>query len=398
MVTSKNHNPIYSTNNSSKPTNFLVIVEKIYNEKENKGDLFLTLVDIIRKIGDVEIIELSNNSKKKELKEKRSFHFSLTTLKGLLSLIFNSRSEKEIRLIARYIKPLYKSFHILQKSDAKIIALSSCRDTGLFAYLLSKTAKREYYFMEHRADYRWHTPIQNSLEKLAFLNAKKVIFVSPRLKRDVEISMHSQLHHGIVIGNPIPDHFFLEPTYTTLPQNILQLRNKHYIFSTYTLWRTIKRLNLLLKAFSLARKEFNAPCVLLIGGKLSNEALLKTQNYDLSNVYFLGHLTRPQIKELAYLSDCGLTGADYETFALPVAESLAAGKPVIATKCGGPEFIINNPKLGILVDVNDAKGFAKAMNKMTTGEFIVDTEFIKKNCFERFSKSKQSEAWLNVIR
>jgi glycosyltransferase involved in cell wall biosynthesis len=46
--------------------------------------------------------------------------------------------------------------------------------------------------------------------------------------------------------------------------------------------------------------------------------------------------------------------SETETFSLVALEALATGKPVLATRCGGPEEIINTPELGIVIEQSEA--------------------------------------------
>jgi glycosyltransferase involved in cell wall biosynthesis len=52
-----------------------------------------------------------------------------------------------------------------------------------------------------------------------------------------------------------------------------------------------------------------------------------------------------------------------ETFGVVVAEAMAVGRPVVATRCGGPEEILTE-KTGILVPVDDASAFAEAIDEV----------------------------------
>ena len=66
-------------------------------------------------------------------------------------------------------------------------------------------------------------------------------------------------------------------------------------------------------------------------------------------------------------------------------EALACGKPVIATRCGGPEFIVT-PENGKLVSKQDPSGLALAMLGMYAGSRDYDASLIRGQFLERFSK------------
>ncbi len=96
---------------------------------------------------------------------------------------------------------------------------------------------------------------------------------------------------------------------------------------------------------------------LKIIGSGSQEAALKVKIKQLSldsRVEFLGEKSRVEVKD--YLQRCQffILPSRYETFGNVLLEAMACGKPVVATKCGGPQEIVSN-ETGFLssVDAND---------------------------------------------
>lgn len=69
-------------------------------------------------------------------------------------------------------------------------------------------------------------------------------------------------------------------------------------------------------------------------------------------VSFLGYLSREKALKVYERSDCFSMLSERETFGVVYAEAMAAGLPIIATRCGGPEDFIDK-EVGILVEVND---------------------------------------------
>ena len=57
-----------------------------------------------------------------------------------------------------------------------------------------------------------------------------------------------------------------------------------------------------------------------------------------------------------------------EVLGLNIAEALALSKPVIATKCGGPEMQIEDGTNGILVEPNNIVELANAMERIANNE------------------------------
>ena len=72
-------------------------------------------------------------------------------------------------------------------------------------------------------------------------------------------------------------------------------------------------------------------------------------------VSFLGF--REDIPALMHLSDVIVhASVNPEPFGRVIVEGMLAGKPVIATRCGGPMEIIDDLQTGVLVSPNDAGG------------------------------------------
>jgi len=59
--------------------------------------------------------------------------------------------------------------------------------------------------------------------------------------------------------------------------------------------------------------------------------------------------------------DVTVISSQQESFGLTAIESMAAGTPIVSTRCGGPEEIITDGEDGLLVDVADATGMANAI-------------------------------------
>jgi len=84
-------------------------------------------------------------------------------------------------------------------------------------------------------------------------------------------------------------------------------------------------------------------------------------------------------------TDVFVLSSHYETFGVVIIEALACGKPVVATRAGGPECIIHE-KNGILVSPENIEELAVAMIKLRTEVKNYDSGFIYKDCVNRFGQ------------
>lgn len=125
--------------------------------------------------------------------------------------------------------------------------------------------------------------------------------------------------------------------------------------------RNIKRYDVLIEAFALVAAKINAR--LVIGGRGSEEAKLRAQAVNLGieeKVTFAGEVAKSDVPDFYRDASIFVCSSDTETFSVVTAEALCSGVPIVATRCGGPEGMID-PSNGILVDTGDSQQMAAAL-------------------------------------
>jgi glycosyltransferase involved in cell wall biosynthesis len=80
-------------------------------------------------------------------------------------------------------------------------------------------------------------------------------------------------------------------------------------------------------------------------------------------VTFLGRIPPRNVADLMAGSDFLVVSSRFETFSVVAAESLACGRPVLSTRCGGPEDYLT-PDLGYLVAVDDERALEAGIDHM----------------------------------
>jgi L-malate glycosyltransferase len=100
---------------------------------------------------------------------------------------------------------------------------------------------------------------------------------------------------------------------------------------------------------------------------------------------FLGMLSRHEVREQIQRCDALILPSLGETFGVVLLEAMACGKPVIATRCGGPEFIVT-PETGFLVKVADSSAIAEAMESLVSHRVQFDSRVIRGKVTERFGE------------
>lgn len=124
----------------------------------------------------------------------------------------------------------------------------------------------------------------------------------------------------------------------------------------------IKNISAVIRIVAKVKDEFPNFVLKIIGQGRDKEILLKlTESLNLVNdiVIFEGLKTNEEVYE--YLKECDflVMNSRFETFSLICVEAMSCGKPVLATRCGGPESFVTEAN-GILISVDDDQ---ELMNK-----------------------------------
>jgi glycosyltransferase involved in cell wall biosynthesis len=98
---------------------------------------------------------------------------------------------------------------------------------------------------------------------------------------------------------------------------------------------------------------------------------------------FVGALSRPAVYEVLAASDLLVVPSLHETFCLAAAEALALGKPVVATRCGGPEGFVG-PECGCIVEPGDEDALAEGIREVVGRLGTFDPAALRKKVLARF--------------
>lgn len=141
---------------------------------------------------------------------------------------------------------------------------------------------------------------------------------------------------------------------------------------------------LLLESFAEISKRYKNIKLKIVGvgpqiGNLEN----KKFKLGLKNVEFLGELNRDEVINEINQSNCLVLSSKIETFGVVLIEAMSLGRPVISTKCGGPNDIVNEQN-GILIEPNNIQELADAMSNMINNYSQYNFNAISKNCIENY--------------
>lgn len=138
-----------------------------------------------------------------------------------------------------------------------------------------------------------------------------------------------------------------------------------------------------IESYNLALNKIPKSRFIFYGGTLGKNRNGLYKDYLRSYAKSLGlekHITFNEllinpVQEIAKC-DLMLNFSESESFSMTTLEALTYGVPIIATKCGGPEEIIENNFSGLLIPVNDIKAMTEAIINLANDESLRN-EFIK---------------------
>ena len=103
-------------------------------------------------------------------------------------------------------------------------------------------------------------------------------------------------------------------------------------------------------------------------------------------VTFHGRCPNADVLERMAGTGMVVVNSNVETFSVVTGEALTLGKPVVATRCGGPQAFVHEGN-GLLVDPGDDAGLAEALAQVHGGHADFDPGRIRQDMAERFSSS-----------
>jgi glycosyltransferase involved in cell wall biosynthesis len=162
----------------------------------------------------------------------------------------------------------------------------------------------------------------------------------------------------------------------------------------------IKNISGTIRAFAQALKS-RPQMILNIIGHGPDEKKLRSiaSEFGLLNkkIFFHGVKTNEEVYRALSESDFLIMNSRFETFSLICAEALFCGKPVIATRCGGPEEFITD-EMGILINTDNKDELSSAIVHMYDTKDEFNPETLKLYAMNRFSGERIGNQFLEVYK
>lgn len=277
--------------------------------------------------------------------------------------------------------------YVYRKRSKPDIIHAHFTDIGYMSAKLSKKQNIPLIITEHSSLMN-REECPKTLLKYAskgYKGAEKVLAVSSALKKNIFIN--TKVRCKVVPNILSVDEFYL------MNRKI----HKGFGFVITANLVSIKNHALLLEAFSNIKQEYAEIYLGIVGdGPLRKELEAYVEKNHLDDcVKFYGRLQRNEIAKLYELYDCFVLPSNSETFGVAYIEAMAAGLPVIASRCGGPEDFVDDNN-GILIDVGNKEQLVAAMHFMINNKEKFDEYEIRNNVVEQFSPKTVSKQLMDI--
>lgn len=228
--------------------------------------------------------------------------------------------------------------------------------------------------------------------RLTLHSADRVVAVS-RALRD-QIWAYPQLHrHVDIVPNVVDMEAFSGRRKVFAPGETKRLL---FIGEMET---SIKGVEYLLGAMSILKERRVEVQLDLVGqGRRAREYESLARALGVSErCRFLGQVSHEEVAELMARADAFVLPSLAETFGVVLAEAMAAGLPVVATRCGGPEEIVT-PDVGVLVERANSAALADGIEDVLSRPEEFPEEVLRAAAENRYGQVSIAHKLLSIYR
>ena len=244
------------------------------------------------------------------------------------------------------IRFIWRYFNLLMRVNSfDIIHAHVWSKKTFLAYIISILYKKPLIISEHWSGYKDKMKyIELLFCKRVFKKACKILVVSNFLKSLME--KKEIIGNYEIIGNVVEK------------QKYLSIQSSPFKFLIVSDLRDdIKNISDVIETF----KKLNHNTLLsIIGDGIDKQKLSKQKN---NRINFKGKLKHSDVLKEIKKHHCLIINSRIETFSIVALESLAAGRPIIYTLCGGPNEIIPE-NCGISISINNKKELYNGMQSI----------------------------------
>jgi glycosyltransferase involved in cell wall biosynthesis len=289
---------------------------------------------------------------------------------------------------------------VLKKHSFDIIHLHALFPCGMAAKTL-KQAGHRVVITVHGGD--WYSNLNNqnlmTIIEESMLFCDKVITVGKKLEEDIIKKFPSLKNKVQHIPHDINTTKFIPSvSRSTALEKLNWDTTKLHLLTVANLYK-VKGIDLLIEAISKLEFEEKPRLHIIsprydLSYKNEIESLIRQLNLQ-EQVTF--HPSMPEDKLISYYhaADLYISPSRKEGFGLAMAEAAACGVPVLATKSGGAEQIINN-KNGILIKAHSSKSITNGIIDILKKLEYYNPSEMHSDISNRFSKRQKANALQEV--
>jgi glycosyltransferase involved in cell wall biosynthesis len=234
------------------------------------------------------------------------------------------------------------------------------------------------------------TAVNNRLERLAFERADRIFVENEWLKKLLE----KDFPEKTIFAPPGIDTNFFVPAGNA---------GKNYILSVGRFDDARKNVRLLFHAYQeiLGKLGENAAPNLVLAGQTAPTAadLSAAESLGIRNkIEILTEVSPEKLRQLYQNAAMFVLSSNEEGFGLVIAEAMASGLAVAATKCGGPEVLILENETGFLTPIGDAEALAGKILLLLTDANLREKLGAagRKRAIEKFSHAATGKIYLET--
>lgn len=277
--------------------------------------------------------------------------------------------------------------YLIKFGKPDLVHVHSCLYMGLLAVHIKNKYGIDYILTEHSSGYfrGLYNNYQIDITRKVLRNSSQLITVSSKMSDFLSKNIYNEKKWN-VIPNIVDSVFF--------SRDILSREeDKPFRYINVAFMNENKKQINLIKAFKLLIDQGIHDIELILVG--DGEKRTELENYvstnNIKNIKFLGMVSRNNVASLMAESNCFLLSSEFETFGVVAIEALASGLPVISTRCGGPEDIVDHTN-GLLVERNNIEKIMVAMRSVKDNyQSKYDRESIRAACFRQYSEKSVVE-------
>lgn len=283
----------------------------------------------------------------------------------------------------RWVRAGWKLFkrYVRDHGTPDIIHAHSMNHAGILAQQIHEKTGIPFVLTEHSSTYA--RKLIRNWQRPAMLRSAQQC--SARIAVSKDFCRLLETEYGGLDWQYIPNS--LSPAFIRPVDLANKPKNAEFTFCSVAHLNYNKGFDILLPAFAEALKT-HPDLKLKIGGT----GLIASQLHNLAaelglenSVEFLGGLQNDQVLDLMFRSDAFVLASRNETFGVVFIEALSQGLPVAATRCGGPQTIINENN-GILVPVGDVQALAGALVSLYENRGRYDAQTLRADCLSEFGE------------